>query len=230
MYKRSVYSVAGYLAMSISVPAILAVSVRASVLPITIIEQSHHAWGHVEDVSYDMLDSVPVAGECSKVIGTDLVQIESDTLGSDADELRIYAHTTSQEDYIYGNRADAEVSYLFYPNATALTIAFEGTSGFHSFESGLTYLLRDVTTGDILDEKSWERELGSWVDDVLPYTSTYDVELSHTYSIAVGAYAELGDMREGFAQLAAIVTPEPSSLALLGIALTAAAGWRRSRN
>ena len=230
MCKCAFNSTAGHLAVSVGVLAVLAGGARAGLLPITIVEQSHHAWGHIEDVNYDFLGVVPVTGGCSKTIETDFIQIESNTLGSGADELNVYARAQSIEDYFYDHSVQAEVHYLFHPNAIALTIAFDGAAGYHSFESGLVYLLRDVTTDETLDTRSWEFEDSvGWVDDVLPYTNTYVMDLSHTYSLSVGAYAQLGDQREGFAQLAALLTPEPGSAVLWGVALAAAARLRRRR-
>lgn len=203
---------------------------RASGNLITTLSQTHHAWGYVQEVSYNLLDTVPVSGSCEKTIGTDFVQITSDTLGSDEDELHVNAHTTSHEDYIYCHRADAEVSYVFLPNTTPVTIDFTGLSGFHSFESGLTYSLQDLTGCILLDTKSWEYETGEgWVDDVLPYQGIYDLDTSHAYRITIGAHAQLGDQREGFGYLAAVFAPEPGSGMLLALAAPALIGCLRRR-
>jgi hypothetical protein len=226
MYRRSVNSAVCCLVVGMGVLSLLAD--KASGDAINVLSQVHAAVGYVQDVSYSVLDTTPVSGSCSKTIGTDFVQMTSDTLGSDVGGLHVYAHALSEEDYLYQQGAFAAVAYVFRPNVTPLTIDFSGMSGFHSFESGLVYTLQDLTTLSPLDTKSWEYESGvGWVDDVLPYQGIYEMDASHAYLITIGAYAHLGDQREGFAQLAAIFAPELGSGALLVLGVSAAALLRR---
>jgi hypothetical protein len=213
MSRHSVNS-AGLLMIGVSTLAMPAVGARGDC--IDILGQIHNCWGHVEEAHYNALGPGPVWGGCTKTIGTDLVEITSNTLGSDMGQLCVEARATSEEDYMYNHGAEARTSYLFRPDSTPLTIDFTGMSAHHWFESGLTYALLDLTLFRRLDVKSWENETGEgWVDDVLPYTGVYDVDITHIYFITISAYAHLGDQREGYAWLTADLMPEPGSAFLL---------------
>lgn len=215
-------------------PALIAPLLLAANLPpgargdaINILSETHHVWGHIQDVSYDILQNTPVAGDGQKYViadGEGWVTMSSSTLGSHAGAIVVDAAISSGEPWGISNGARAEVIYEFTSNTSLLDLDFAGFSGDHFFESGLYYELYDIDGGFALDARSWEYEMGlGWVDDVLPYSGAYAVIPMHTYRLTVGAYAELGDGRLGFAHLDTTITPEPTALALLLIGGVAAA-------
>ncbi len=191
----------------------------ARAVPIDLISQTHHVWGNVEDVSYDLADSAPVTGSAEKYVddGWDAgwVTMSSATLGTTLDTIIADARAVSEDPYLIDNRANAEVVYEFHPLTGSFALAFDGYAGEHYFTSGMYYQLEDLTADLLLDSRSWEYETGlGWVDDTLPYDAAFSVVPAHTYRLTVGSYAALGDSRTGTAHVQAVLTPEPATLAL----------------
>ena len=74
---------------------------------IDILSQTHHAWGNIEDVSYDILNGAPVAGADSKYVtsdGSGWVYVSSATLGSSAGKAVADAMVSSDGPWLISNQ------------------------------------------------------------------------------------------------------------------------------
>lgn len=198
---------------------------------INILSQTHRGWGNIEEVSYDISGGAPVSGGDSKYVTSDgegLVTMSSGTLGSDSGMIVADALISSGGPYLISNETRAEVVYDFMPTSGSLALDFAGACGEHWFESGLYYLLEDLTAAFTVDDRLWEYEIGAgWIGDSLPYAGAYAVIPAHTYRLTVGAYAQLGDGRIGTAHVETTITPEPAAISLMLLGALGVAARRR---
>ncbi len=187
---------------------------------ISLLAQSHRAWGYLQEIAYEEVGGAPVAGGCALLVDGDppgVVTLASDTFGSSERSLRVYASATSEDPWSgFSHAAHAEVSYDFVPRAETLHLSFTGSAGHHAADGQLSFSLIDLVSGAVLDERTWEYELDfGWVDEVLPADFAYVLDPSHTYRMTAAGSARLGDLRAGFAMLEVQLAPEPAALLLL---------------
>jgi hypothetical protein len=205
----------------------------------TTLSITHYAAWRIDDDVDSVMSTLPVdlSAACQvQADGSGLVSGKSRTDFSD-NLFRIEVSITSEDPWSFDNKVEAEINYVFRPSDPWLNVSMTGLSGDHAFESGSYFLLTELDTAGprVLDERSWEYEMGfGFIDDVLPYQASYLLVPGRDYQLTLGAYGTLGDLRQGFAELECFVNPvvavpAPGALALLALGTGFVAGMRHRR-
>jgi hypothetical protein len=126
--------------------------------------------------------------------------------------------------------SQVSVTSVFQPLTPNITFKFTGSTGHHALESWINYTLTDLTASTLVQSASWKYEVFSgWTtQDILPYTANLTLNVNHQYHLQLHARSEIGDFRQGYANLNLKIVPEPAPAGLLAIAL-AGTIFRRSR-
>jgi hypothetical protein len=108
------------------------------------------------------------------------------------------------------------LSSVFQPLSSNLEFQFTGYTESHSWESFIDYTLTDLTTNLLIQSKRWAKETVVWTGgNSLPYSVTYPLNVGHQYRLDLFAKSEIGDFRDGSANLNLTIVPEPMSMLLL---------------
>jgi hypothetical protein len=200
-------------------------------LPVEIISQEYHVWGHVSNQSYDISSSTPVSGSCQEYLessGGGWVTESSSTLGSSIDFISVDSSSQSLNPWTL-TQANAEAIYVFKPTTDALQIEFTGQSSGHYFENWGYFTLENLDASVVLDSRKWEYEPGvGWTTDILPYSGIYNVLLEDQYRLTVGVNGALPDFRLGHMHLEATIIPEPATILLFGLGAAWLCAFRKT--
>lgn len=175
--------------------------------------QTHRVWGsagnfETGDVnSYDITDSEPVSGE---VFGRG-PQGFLGTARSSSGNFEVSA-------FIIGDAgsavAKAELTYLFSPITTNLSLIIDGFIGEWAFENQAKFTLKDVTADMILEDfVSPQTPIEGFAID---FQQDYLVDPMHQYQLYMFVLAQRGEGGDGSAGLTAMLVPEPMTILLVG--------------
>jgi hypothetical protein len=195
--------------MIILVAVVLAVPAYGGV---TILSQQHRVCGKGLRDDYDITDTVPISGV---------------TDGRDASSSSVNFSVEASTQASWGWAA-ANSSYIFTIDQPSLTISLIGSLWSRAFPDRwghISYSLSDYTTGEFVGGQSWSlSEADSRVDDwgnrdwgrnIDEAPSFDELDTNHEYTLNLSASVTNADGT--WANLNAILIPEPASLLLLGL-------------
>lgn len=113
-----------------------------------------------------------------------------------------------------GCYANARATYVFAPLTSVIDVAFTGTLAKDELGNEASFVLRDLTDDVVIDADSWTSETGLVID----VQRGYAVSPSHEYSLELNSGIQVLYEVNVESHLTAMITPEPASLLLVGLA------------